>query len=331
MIIKAETFVRFPSVESSLHHEFINRFVSEIPELKNMAYAILEKLHGTNIQFIFVPPSCNVGEVSVFYATRNKILKPGEKFNNFHGLITEYEDVIDKFCQYSKQNNILVRIYCEYFGRGIQSEVDYGPNKRFRFFGFMLGDEKELRPFSELESLLEELDLSAYIVPVLGYANCLEGALNWEVQIPTAFSPDDPQVVDKNPNNWIEGVVIMPYNDTVVNAGGKRFMLKKKNDWALESGGETKKPQRKIPEDVIELRDEFETYINDNRINSVFSKEGRIEHTKDLSKYIKFIIEDAVDDFMKYHADVMKGLESNDRKFIFNVGGIIVGMLKKHL
>ena len=74
---------------------------------------------------------------------------------------------------------------------------------------------------------------------------------------------------------------------------------------------------------------EFASYLTENRVLSVFSKQGVISEPKQLGQYIKWVLEDAIIDFKKDHPD----LEIDDKtaKIVFNGGHLVVMLLKKHL
>ena len=64
-----------------------------------------------------------------------------------------------------------------------------------------------------------------------------------------------------------------------------------------------------------------------------FSKHGEIQTPKDIGKYIKLILEDAKEDFLKDYNinELVIDLDKNKEKAIFNVGSRIVNLLKSKL
>lgn len=74
---------------------------------------------------------------------------------------------------------------------------------------------------------------------------------------------------------------------------------------------------------------EFKSYITENRLLSVFSKEGQIQSPKEIGKYIKLLLTDAQDDFLKDND--ISHLDKQQQKDVFNVGSLIANMLKSYL
>ena len=77
------------------------------------------------------------------------------------------------------------------------------------------------------------------------------------------------------------------------------------------------------------LKAEFLTYINENRLESVFSKYGVIEKPQQIGEYIRYMLEDAKEDFLKDN-DVSV-LHKETLKEIFNAGHNIMKLLKEKL
>ena len=61
-------------------------------------------------------------------------------------------------------------------------------------------------------------------------------------------------------------------------------------------------------------------------MQSVFSKDGPIEDRKDIGKYIKTILADAKEDFLKDYPEVAT-LDKAQQKTVYNVGSTIAKML----
>ena len=113
--------------------------------------------------------------------------------------------------------------------------------------------------------------------------------------------------------------------------GDSRFLVKKKSEKFKEKESTKKlKPKEDLSSEVVNLMLEFKSYINDNRMLSAFSKEGPIERPQEMGKYIKLIIEDAKEDFLKDNV-VPDSLSEKEQKLIFNVGGLVADKLKKYL
>lgn len=97
--------------------------------------------------------------------------------------------------------------------------------------------------------------------------------------------------------NEIEGVVIKGHINKEVLGVDERFCIKVKNKKFSENKS-NKKPKEPNSDAYNKWLDIFEEYINENRVRSVFSKEGQIQSTNEISKYIKLIMNDAREDFL---------------------------------
>ncbi len=80
-----------------------------------------------------------------------------------------------------------------------------------------------------------------------------------------------------------------------------------------------------------EYREIFLSYVNDNTVQSVFSKHGPIEGYRDIGKYITLVIQDARETYLKENDFTEEGLTKNDLRYVFNCGNMVSEMLKKYL
>lgn len=309
---------RYVSIENSYQVKNIAWWLNEHPELENEEFVLQSKIHGANCQLIFYPDS----EYKV--ASRSKILSENEKFYDIFNTLKkeQYQNLIKIFSKYAEERNYIVRLYGETYGSGIQKGVDYGTEKEkeIKFFDIVL-DEKFQPPFimkQIFKSLFKNYD---YLVPEFVQVKGLQKAIETDIKFNSLLNPID--------NNIEEGVVIKPFYK-VYHSQRSIFMLKKKNDKFIEKSKE-KKPRR-YDSEVVFLGKEFCRYINENRIQSCFSKLGEIERPNQLGEYIKHIIKDAEEDFIKDNEDKLKKIKLEFHKEIFKAGGSTAAIiLKKHL
>jgi len=95
----------------------------------------------------------------------------------------------------------------------------------------------------------------------------------------------------------------------------------------------TKAPKPKVPVDseVARLHAIFETYITENRLNNVFSNWGCIEESQQIGEYIRLVIADALDDFVKDHGAAWAIADKKQQGQITKVGGMVAKMLQSYL
>lgn len=302
-------FKEYPDIENSYRSKHIGKFLNIYPELETTRYVIQEKLHGCNIQLIFRKHQ----EMQV--CSRKRILSVGESFNNIWTVLKEYEAELSILNSYA-QNYTSLTLYGELFGPGINKGIDYGDKKQIRFFDLAI--DTFLSPPDVLYTILNNLKLDYLLVPILGEVDGLQEALDFYCDRPTTINPI--------PMNTCEGIVIKPYYKTYYNQE-ELFYLKKKNEKFLEKERDPK-PIRELDE-FDSLNEIFKTYITKNRLESVFSKEGEIEEDSKIGKYIKLMLDDAKEDFLKDHS--IENTNKAQQKRIFNVGNIIANMLKEYL
>lgn len=303
--------VKWTEIENHYRNKHIEKAVSFYPELLNERYVISEKVDGSNFQWALSPDG------TVRCASRNNYLDMNGSFQgaNIQSLYQAHNYLLSELLSDAMYTGKEIRLYGELFGQGIQKRVDYGPQKRLVYFGLMI--DNEWQSFATLEYMLGSRGCSDLLVPVLQIADGLQEALDFDTEFDSLLN-------DKQ-DNLTEGVVIQPYAKVYLDGNGSPFILKKKN----EKFGEKQKTERIFDMEVMTLNAEFESYITENRLLAVFSKEGRIQSPKEIGKYIKLLLADAQDDFLKDND--ISHLDKQQQKDVFNVGSLIANMLKSYL
>jgi len=312
-------FIKYPSIENSYRRKEIDYWLTQYPELANEIFVIGEKLHGSNLQLIFKLDG------TLRMAKRSGIILENENFYNADLIITsKYLEVIEKLKDYSIRHNKILNVYGEIFGAGIQKGVNYGVGKHYRIFDIAI-DSKLCSP-KDIEILFSALgiDLHNILVPVFAYVKGLEKALEYSIE-------DKVTRIYPEGNSIIEGIVIKPYEKIYVNNNGNVFMLKKKNEKFKEIERSSNKVPRQVDSKLEELRGEFEMYMTENRLQSIFSKYGEIDKPSQIGEYIKYMLADAREEFILDFMDEIQGLEKKELKYIYNVSKKIVEMLNKYL
>lgn len=285
-------FPKYIEIENSYRDKFIARFLEEFPDLKNEKYVIQEKIHGTNVRLHFEDGNMYIG-------SRNTEIPEGQDHMGLREALKTIEPVIRQMKRYSKEREPIT-LFGELFGGNIQKQIKYG-EKRILFFDAKL---ETMLCYESFLELMESFEIENYIVPVLGTTNNLEAALSWPCEFTSTLCSDQ-----------AEGIVIKPYNGNIY-IGEDIFYLKKKPEKFAE----------KTPKEKVERKESpLVPYINENRMQSVFSKEGQITSKTDIPKYIRLISADAIKDFEKDNPDIQ--LTEEDKK----VGGLISKLLLNEL
>jgi Rnl2 family RNA ligase len=308
-------FRRYFSIEGTWRKKEIQWWIEKYPHIDELTYILQEKIHGANVSWVF-------GSDGAFeVGKRTSVLTNEDNFYNFKIMYEEYADVIILLKEYALENECNLNVFGEWFGKGIQKGVDYGPKKQLLFYDVLI-DNVLMSPF-EMDDLFSLLNISDMMVPNFGTVDSLQEAIDFDTSIKvTKVYPEGKSI--------IEGVVIKPYYNTMRSENGKTFYLKNKNEVFKEIQKKRKKNKPKVeyPEHVQRIKNAFSEYITENRLNNVFSKHGEIESSNDLGKYIKLFLEDAKEEFTKdYKIDIMD-LDKKELKYVYNESKQIVNMLK---
>lgn len=308
------TFKKFISLENSYREKYINRMVDYYPHLLDEQYVITEKIDGSNFQWAFFPDGV------VRAGSRNSYLDINGSFQgaNIQQLYEAHYILLSELLEWAVADNVVIRLYGELHGQGIQKRVDYGPEKKLLYFA-MTVDEQWLS-FYDFENIMVEYGGDGYIVPIIEIANSLQDALDFNTKFNSLLSDGE--------NNLTEGVVIQPYANVYPDQNGSPFVIKKKNS---EFDEQKVKTEKIIDPTVAALNSQFKAYINESRVLSVFSKDGEISSPKEIGKYIKLILEDAKVDFEKDFGDELIELDKTQLKDVFNVGSLVANLLKGYL
>ena len=170
---------------------------------------------------------------------------------------------------------------------------------------------------------ISDLKIGFLTVPKIGIYLTLKEALEFDIAINSCYS-------DKT-DNLIEGVVIKPWKEPLFSENGAIFYIKKKNPKFDEKS--KKKPQiaKEYSEEINKLKHSYFEMINENRIKSLFSKEGDISSHKEIGKYLGLIKQDILEELIKDGFD-KKNFEKDEYKFITGShDSNIVGLLKQQL
>ncbi len=279
---------KYIEIENSYRDKFINVFLEAYPILKDISYVIQEKIDGTNIRISFKDGKMTLG-------SRNSELPEGQDHMGLLGALETVAPVLD----YMKQFDIT--LFGELFGEGIQNRIKYG-KKRILFF-----DVKKDGEFLSFNDFMDVFaGLSRFIVPIVGIADSLQEALNWNCEIKSEIC-----------DSQAEGIVIKPIQKNYVR-NDELFYLKKKSDKFKETTP-SDKPKKERKDSALL------PYLTESRMYSVFSKEGKITSKTEVGRYIKLVTEDAVKDYKKDNPDTP--LTEDDRR----VGAVISKMLLKEI
>lgn len=301
-----------------LKYPKLERVSRVLPHEDEALYVATEKLDGANFQIVVDKD----GELSYFRRTGE--LSLDEKFYDFQSAVKDKEIVglIEKvkehfiFDEYDK-----VHLFGELYGGGINRRIPYleKGEVKIKFFDIFLTGEnayKRIFSFNELINLFDRFGYLNLLVPVIKIGTWEEV---WGIDVESLKS-----VVSYKEDAISEGVVIKPLTKVILDYYGSPVYVKKKSK-AFEEISSIKKERE--PKEVHPLEEMFGTYINENRVLSYFSKEGRIKYYDQIGLYIKPILDDAWEDFVEDYPEALP----DKRKIVGKNGKIVAYILKKVL
>jgi Rnl2 family RNA ligase len=315
-------FQKYCSITNHYNEKDINHWLQYHPEIPNLVYVIQEKIHGSNLQLIFQHHQ------ELRLASRNNLIGFDDGFYTAKSVIMkEWDFGFDAIQEESDKSGELIRVYGEIFGPKVQKGVDYGKERLFRIFDIEIGG--RWLSARQVEMFLDNLDILHLMVPVLGYADSLEEALAFNVKLNSVLGEQSEEL-----NNIMEGGVIKPYEKVIRSPEGSTFYIKKKNDEFKEksSAKPVKDPTEGHTPEVVAWREAFYQYLNDHRVQAVFSKHGEIQKSSQLGEYIRWTVQDAEETFLTEEADFDKiAFNKKEYKFITNGGKAVATLLKEYL
>ena len=302
---------------NSLTNHYVGKYLNKVPpDWKNIRYCGTEKYDGSNTQLYFQPQElCRVG------------MRNGWKDDQSHFGIDEFLPNYGSEILYLKvlsdNMNKTIRVFCEFYGIGINGRIDYGASKYLKAFDVMIND--VLLTQDEVDTFVANSNgiLDNFFVKPIVFNNLLE-ALAYDVE----SHKFDANLGKERP---IEGIVIKPYDDLLFFKNDERFIIKKKSIAfadQMKANSAGLKCKEFSPE-LLNAAEEFKRYITKNRMIDLFSKRGPIQEAKQMGDYIKWYIEDAKEDFLKEHD--ISTFDQKAQKDLFNVGRVVADMLRESI
>lgn len=328
-------FKKYNSIENTYRDEFISRIKGH--GFDDKEYVILEKVHGANLSYY-----TNDGEA--FYAAkRSGQVKPDEQFYNCQPILEQILPNLKAIWADLKiENDDLdqLTIFGEVIGGSyphpevkrnpkalkVQKGIFYSPDNVFFAFDIVIN----ARHYLDADKAIELFEKHGLLHAPILFKGSLDACLNH----PNDFDSKVPAQLglpEINPN-IIEGVIIKPLKTLYMN-NGTRVILKNKNEkWSEKSAFKKEiKPAEPLPEKVVKLQEAIATYVTENRLNNVLSKEGEVTR-KDFGRILGLFNKDVTEDFNKDFVSHLDELEKKERKLITkSFSKLSVALIQKHL
>jgi len=300
---------KWPSLTNSYRTTEIEDWFAHNDWLRNAVYVVTEKVHGSNCQFMFTP-----NEPLRLFSRETEVPVTTFAGVDIERVLVEDVQLFNALQLMADKTGLFVSIFGEAYGGHASRGVTY-TEKTIRYFGLMI--DGRLRPPSELFSLVKVERL----VPILGCVIGFDEAMKFDAVFQSAIGSSE-----------AEGVVIQPLHRVAVwervDERDSYFIVKHKNP-KFEERVREPKPPREWSDQVEWLAEVFAGYINQNRINSVYSKHGTIEDKRQIGTYIRLVLQDAREDFEAEYADDFNTLDQDEQRRVLNQGKLVKAFLDK--
>lgn len=319
-------FKKYNSIENHYDNKNLIRWTTKYPELYEEKFIIQEKIHGSNFSIWFEKEN---DVVNVRYGKRTAFLEDTESFFNWQQVVLKGDIVllVNRIKEKMINENIpRITIFGELYGNGIQKGVYYSEVKQINFFDMKICD-LYVAPKKFID-FFNEIHMEYMLVPNIKIVNSLSEAKEFNTEFNSLISDKE----FKELENISEGIVIKPYEKVYI-WEGSIFYIKKKNEKFFEKSRHPRQPKAPLvlSDKVKNLKDTFETYINQNRLDNVFSKFGPIQEMKDIGKYISLLVEDAKQDFFKEYKDEFVILDDREKKEILKVQPLASKIIRENM
>ena len=277
--------------------------MSELLETYTHDVIVMEKIHGSNIQYTF---TWNGTAWNYQIGSRKRWVSDYEKFNNVQKILQNLLPNLIALCDKLRndQDNVVIRFYGEVFGGKYgsetkpgsiitQPEVNYCPHNDVAFFDIVRNG--TTMPIVQAINMLEKHSLK--IAPVIYRGNFANFASSFNVNefksvVPLRFYG----IPYLDTQKGTEGVIVRTMHEDLVE-GNELLVMKWKQDWAVENRRVTQRSPVPV-NNHDELINEALCMINQNRLESYASKHVRADLTNPrmLTVHVKAIITDTMKD-----------------------------------
>lgn len=283
------SFKKYASIENA-HRQ---KHIEACHQLGNPDWVALEKIHGSNFGFIVE------GDVVTPFKRSSSIgwnpVSEEYEFMNCDNVVNRYHDHVLHLREKMGQD---IQVYGELYGEGIQRNSNYG-RKDFIVFDILLMEDDVFLSWDMLVCLCNDASIPHVIEVGRG---TLEDML--DIPVDAVYSP---QAQANGKEMLWEGVVIKQRKNEVFLNSGSRAIIKNKSSTFSEKGkgGKAAKKPYKLTDELMPLYESFCAYVNQNRLDSVLSKEGKVEQ-KDFGKVAGLLVQDAKEDYVKDNGEIEK-------------------------
>lgn len=313
-------FIKYPKIINSAKDiQYLKNKLGETI-IENQEYIITEKIHGANFSIYY---DNHTNEVKL--GKRTSFLEHDDNFYGFQGYFTKekIKEILNAFNKvftlFDKNEVDYFIIYGEFFGPGIQKEIDYGEYKQFLAFDVAYVKDDKFNLVTQ-NTLYNNVD-NKYLVPKIDIVPSFSDTMNVPFDFETKINSYD--------GNICEGIVIKPYN-TVLHYKGKLLYIKRKNNKFKEKAKVPKQNKLDL-NNFSEIINFAKSCVNVNRLNSLESKYGKLEEMSQIGNYIKWFNEDVAEDIASEFEKWNEITKKEKKAILKTINKDIVDLLKQRI
>lgn len=304
-------------------------------------YIITEKIDGSN-GAITIDLDENAKYPIQIYTRNGNQFSPDitDKLIDQFKSLRDYFLIIKKNIEDASELALLIKnckeinLAGEIFGSWVMNRIDYGRNVDFAAFSiaFYQDDDSviKLNPIT-LESLFNKANIGIKVVPHKDYKIYFDVGENTfkdecKMGIPSYFANKSPKKEEKT---HLEGYVVYSL-DKNTDFGFDALTIKgmaKIKDPNFKDYSKGKAEDKK--DEIKELNSKYNELISENRLMDAISKFGGNLDKKQFGEFIKFVIQDALEDFKHDYLSKVEKLKKNLEKQIYKVSSDNINKITK--
>lgn len=331
-------FHKFPKIQNleSLTDKEWQEFKSPINK-----YIITEKIDGSNGAITLDLDENSNHQIQIYTRNGNQFQPETtapfiEDFTKLRNCFLDVKKNIDKnfFLHLLLKDCNEVNVAGEFFGSWVMNRIDYGRAIDFAVFslGFYQTDGScvVVNPITTA-SIIEYSKANLKVIPHSDYKMYLDVGENTfrdecKMSIPSYYANQSPKKKEKT---YLEGYVVYSINNND-KFGFDCYTLKgmaKIKDPNFKDNAKGKADDKK--DEIKELNSKYNELISENRLMDAISKFGGKLENKQFGEFIKFVIQDALEDFKHDYLDKVERLKKNLEKQIYKVSSDSVNKITK--
>ena len=291
-------FKKYNSIENSYQSMFIDKMKNSPNFKSDVDWVVEEKIHGSNLSLWYDGKEFKVAKRTGW------IVRP-ERFFSLHRKWDELKELTIKAYNSLYIDVDYITIYGEWFGgtfpelkvnnaKKVQKGIYYTPDNEFMAFDFAI--DGKLMPLG----MMNILQSSGFMTTEQLFKGTLDKCLEYPNEFPSTIPKRYGLTFPVTDKNICEGVVIKPVIPMFM--GEKRMIIKNKNEKFQEISKRVKREPVKLSDDVVEVINEIELYVTDNRFSNVLSKVGISDEDlepNDIGNLLGLFYKDIVEDYNK--------------------------------